>query len=539
MAPVVKVVGPIDPVLIGVLEAAGYTIRHFDDGQVSAEELEGLETVLLADVGRHTSQAIAEGLRRDNQATQRFFLRDPVRIEPSAGSSEQELRALTEFTQAVTRSLARSEIVDAAIRFLNRVVGVPAVALHFWSEANGVVLGRSTGFDDEELARLQGFLSEIVNPSDLAFRQGIRFDGEQARWVAPTELDAIIPMLAKDELMGVLSVRLGPSLTLSTATLKAMTRQIGLSLHNGELLERAEEALASVKRAHESMTQSEKLAAVGLLAAGIAHEINNPASFIITNLTVLTEYMEQLLAYGLKIESEIETRGDLDFERIIELRKIYDIQYLREDTPDLINRCLKGMHRIRHIVQDLRSFAHRGSGEEESVDVNEIIAQVLKLAGAELRHRARVELDLRPVPEVTLESTRLLQVLLNLIINAYQSFGDRPRSKNAVWVGSSSDNGVLQIYVADNGCGMSKETVARIFEPFFTTKEVGVGTGLGLAVSYEYVRAMRGQILVESTPGRGSRFTIELPTDEATVVTPEVASLESTAVGRPPLEGSD
>ncbi|MCA9566123.1 MAG: hypothetical protein KC561_21655, partial [Myxococcales bacterium] len=150
------------------------------------------------------------------------------------------------------------------------------------------------------------------------------------------------------------------------------------------------------------------------------------------------------------------------------------------------------------------------------VDINQLVTQVLKLAGAELRHRAKVELDLRPVPLLKLEANRLTQVLLNLIINAYQAFGERAQSENMLWAGSARDGNTVRLYVADNGPGIPKETQERIWEPFYTTKPVGVGTGLGLAICYDIVQGIGGDIAVESTVGRGTRFTVSFPLKTAT-----------------------
>ena len=354
-----------------------------------------------------------------------------------------------------------------------------------------------------------------MHPDNVPFRQGLRFGERPGEHRPPINVHAVVPILAKDALMGVLSVCFGQSVQLSNDTLKAMGRQLALSLLNGELIQRSEQTLASLRIAQQSMSQSEKLAAVGMLAAGIAHEINNPASFIITNLTMLSEYIDDILLYADDLAELHEGTAGVVADGMKALQEVHDIEYLRKDTPDLIARCLKGMQRIRDIVRDLRSFAHKGTGEAEWVDINQLIAQVLKLAGAELRHRAKVELDLRPVPNIRVESTRLLQVLLNLIINAYQSFADRDRSENTVWVGSAREGGAVRIFVADNGSGIPDEVQDRIFEPFFTTKPVGTGTGLGLAISYDLVKTMGGQIVLESQAGRGTRFTIELSLRES------------------------
>ena len=509
MTPRLKIVGQLDPDLQILLEQAGYDIEVLHPLEVDADNIESPDPVILSDVGRYTARAIGRGLQRDVQATQRLFLWELEGTDDTAAS--QELQALIDFTQAVTRTHATTEVADAAVRFLQREVGVVGVAIHYWSDESGLTLSRAAGYEASQLAALEEYLKGVVDPLNVPFRQGLRFGEGPDDLHAPINLDVVVPILAKDSLMGALSVCFSAHIRLSVDVLKAMGRHLALSLLNSDLLQRSEEALGSLRVAQQSMSQSEKLAAVGMLAAGIAHEINNPASFIITNLTMLTEYIDDILVYTDELSELHKRTSGADQGKLDALQEVHDLEYLRQDTPDLIARCLKGMHRIRDIVRELRSFAHKGSGQGEWVDINQLIAQVLKLAGAELRHRASVELDLRPVPNVVVESTRLLQVLLNLLINAYQAFGDRPRSENSVRVASSADEETVMISVSDNGSGITQEVQDRIFEPFFTTKPVGTGTGLGLAISYDLMKTMGGEIILDSTPGRGSQFLIRIP----------------------------
>ena len=512
MARRIRTVGNIEPELLQLIIDAGYDVeQHIDPLDIKATDIEGLAPTVLSDVGRHTARGIVKGLQRDVQATQRFFLIDPTRSEDVGESVEsgQELWVLTEFTHTVSRTLAKSEIVDGAVRFLGNQV-MASTAVHYWSSDDGKpTMERAAGFTNPQLKLLSEYLIKYVDPNSTGFRRGIDFRRSPDIKNPPFRVTAIVPILAKDELLGILTLALSPSLDLSMNTVKAMARQLGLSLHNGELLERTSKALESLKRVQQSMTQSEKLAAVGVLAAGIAHEINNPTSFIITNLTVLSEYIDDLLGYAKELEKRLSTDAEPEEEDVQAVRERFDIDYISNDLPALIERSQKGMLRIRDIVQDLKSFAHRDDSRADWVDVNHLITQVLKLAGAELRHRARVELDLRPVPNIFISSTRLLQVLLNLIINAYQAFGDRPPEKNVVWVGSTRDGDRLCLFVADNGCGIPQDRLDHIFEPFFTTKPIGTGTGLGLAISYEIIKKMGGKIRVSSTEGRGTRFEIE------------------------------
>jgi signal transduction histidine kinase len=507
----IKTVGLVPDDLLQLFEAAGYRLKAYPDAiRVTTDQIEGPEPLLLADIGVHTAYGIVRGLQQDIPATQRFFVWDLDDKDANAAATYRELRILIDFSQAINRSLARTETADAAVRFLAREAGAEAVAVHYWSPEVGVELGRAAGFDRGHLTKLGAMLAEVVRPDNLAFRKGVTFADSPRSPKPAVPLSAIVPIVAKDELIGALSLRTSPREPISVETLKAMGRLAGVSMHNALLLERSEAHRQSLRAAEQSVTQAEKLAAVGMLAAGIAHEINNPASYIITNLTMLEEYVADLLGFADAVGRRLVEVAPESAEWLARERSARDVDYLTGDVPELIGRCLGGMARIREIVQDLRTFSHRGTGEAEWVDANQAISQVLKLAGPELRHRARVELDLRPVPLVRLESNRLVQVLLNLIINAYQAFGDRPRIENAVWVSSAWLKDSIRLVVSDNGPGVPEEARDRIFEPFYTTKPVGSGTGLGLAISYEIVKSLGGELRLELEPGRGAVFAVEL-----------------------------
>ena len=228
-----------------------------------------------------------------------------------------------------------------------------------------------------------------------------------------------------------------------------------------------------------------RLAAVGELAAGIAHEINNPIAFIGSNLQTLREYWGDLA----KEAGRDHALGD-------EAR----------DGEELIEECLEGIARVKQIVHDVKGFAH--AGEERSfVNVNGLVDAALRVARPLFPLNARLEQILSDVPLVRASARHLQQVFLNLLTNAAQAIGPSGRIRAST---ARREGGVL-VRISDDGCGMPADVLDRVFDPFFTTKEVGEGTGLGLAISYQIVRSHGGEIEIHSAPGQGTEVRVFIP----------------------------
>ncbi|MEO0325485.1 MAG: response regulator [Myxococcota bacterium] len=236
------------------------------------------------------------------------------------------------------------------------------------------------------------------------------------------------------------------------------------------------------------LLHSERLVAIGQLAAGVAHEVNNPASFVLNNLEVLED---RLSAFG----SGPETT--------------------RDEMRELIRESAAGVRRIATIVRQLRAFARFESDELESIDVNELVRATCRMAANEIRYRARLELCLEEVPPLVVQRAQLSQVLLNLLINAAQAIDEGAEDSNRVKVATTLQDRQVVLSVEDTGGGIPKSELERIFDPFFTTKPRDVGTGLGLAVSLETVRKHGGEIRVRSELGEGTRFEVWLPVDSS------------------------
>jgi signal transduction histidine kinase/ActR/RegA family two-component response regulator len=253
--------------------------------------------------------------------------------------------------------------------------------------------------------------------------------------------------------------------------------------------------------------QSEKLASIGMLAAGVAHEINNPAAFVLANIEALTGHLRLLQEKVRELPAPVVAGlglGDVLFE-----------------ATAILQESKEGMARIHRIVRDLSSFSHADDDATAPLNVNTAIESALTMLRNEIKYRARIERDLRSTQSVRGNSARLGQVFLNIILNAAQALDESAAKRNVVRVRTFDEGEFVVVEVEDNGPGIPPEIVPRIFDSFFTTKPRGIGTGLGLPISLGIVRGMGGQLTVDSRPGEGAIFRMRLPVVE--VAAPVVA----------------
>ena len=265
--------------------------------------------------------------------------------------------------------------------------------------------------------------------------------------------------------------------------------------------------------------QSDKLASIGLLSAGVAHEINNPLAFVGNNLVVLERDCKGLLQllelYGRlndqlpKIASELAT----EIEEVIEH---IDLDYIRDNLPRILARTREGVDRVTRIVHSLRSLARTDTPRRQLAHLPDLVENSLEIIRGQLRRKAiAVELDYDPDSRLDCVSTQLSQVLLNLLVNAMQAIDSTGRQEgNRISVKTRRQEDEMVIEVADNGCGIDPANLSRLFDPFFTTKDVGEGTGLGLSISHNIITGHGGRIEVESELDRGTTFRIYLPLHE-------------------------
>ncbi|CAM2171686.1 two-component system, NtrC family, sensor kinase [Burkholderia latens] len=279
--------------------------------------------------------------------------------------------------------------------------------------------------------------------------------------------------------------------------------------------------LRELEETHVQLLQSEKLASIGQLAAGVAHEINNPIGFISANLNTLRTWVRTLLDVIAAHEAAMPQLEPRTRDTLAAMRGAADLDYVRDEIVTLIDESIDGALRVRRIVQDLRDFSRPGSGEWSVVDVHAGLESTLNVVHNELKYKADIVREYGDVPHVECLPSQLNQVFMNLLVNAAHAIPAR----GVITIRTSSDGDQVSIAISDTGTGMTPDIVRRIFDPFFTTKPVGQGTGLGLSVSHGIVERHRGTIDVTSEPGRGTTFCVRLPirraagsADDATAV---------------------
>lgn len=264
------------------------------------------------------------------------------------------------------------------------------------------------------------------------------------------------------------------------------------------------------KQLESQLVQSEKLASLGQLAAGVAHEINNPIGFISSNLGALDGYFKQLqtMLDAYREAEAVITSGEV-LERLGQLREKVELEFLREDIPLLIKESKDGINRVGQIVKDLKDFSRVDSNQEwQWTNLQQGIESTLNIVANELKYKADVVKEYQTLPDIECLPSQINQVIMNLIVNASQAMGPE---RGTITLRTGLEGETVSIEVADTGSGIEPECLQKIFDPFYTTKPVGQGTGLGLSLSYGIVKKHRGDISVRSEVGVGTTFRVELP----------------------------
>ncbi len=372
---------------------------------------------------------------------------------------------------------AQNSIDDAALRFI--LAHLPyAVLIH---QAGRIVYANQAA----------ATLLECAGPSELLGRPWQSFMAPDEHASAQANVRSAIESEAG------LPARFGP---VERRALSALGNSVPVELHAFTLNWEGKPALlvsasdiSSRKSIESKLREADRMAAVGTLAAGVAHEVNNPLAYIIANLTFAEEKLTQDPAQAEALEAVLEAH--------------------------------QGIERVRQVVSDLKTFTHDDQ-KPQPVNVAKVIQGTVKIASAQLRHRARLEVTVHRTARVLATETRLSQVLLNLLVNAAQAIADDREGR--ITISSRVENSDVVIEVTDNGVGIPPELVDRIMDPFFTTKPVGVGTGLGLSVCKNIVESYGGTLEVESTVGVGTTMRIRLPRQRsgASVVRPVVVPRE-------------
>jgi signal transduction histidine kinase len=500
--------------------------------------------------GRLTAAVAAyQGALQDKAALVESFkshnavLRNSLSFLPTAAD---DIAAQALLTGGAARAGARAA-ADAA----NRVL----LATLIYSQLAGAVQAQQVG---DELARMEA----IAGPLDQAMRERLgRFDAHvrtvlrerdqvadllKAISAAPTaaRIDDISALLGAGQqraMQQLQSYRL--SLTLLAASLAGLLLWLAVRLlrsHatinrvNGELqhandhLERRvqertgelvqanaqlQTQIAERKQLESRLVQSEKLASIGQLAAGIAHEINNPMAFLSSNFGMLEGYMDNLFEMLGAYEQAEPALPPAQAVVLASLRQRIDLLFLKEDIPSLMHESRGGMDRVSKIIQDLKDFSHVESEQKwERADLRVGLKSTLNIVASQLRLVADVVTEYGDMPDVECLPSQLNQVFMNLMQNAAHAIGPQ---RGTITLRSGGDAAQAWVEVIDTGCGIPPHVLPRIFDPFYTTKPIGKGTGLGLSLSYGIVQKHGGRIDVETAPGAGTTFRVTLPVKQS------------------------
>jgi two-component system, NtrC family, sensor kinase len=281
-------------------------------------------------------------------------------------------------------------------------------------------------------------------------------------------------------------------------------RHLALSLE-----QKVEQRTVELQNAYARLLQQEKLAAVGSLAAGMAHEINNPIGFIQSNLSTFRKYLERLvemLGFFRLLTSKVTNPDQLKLMSDTRWRDL-KLDMILDDAPELLAQSLQGAERIARIVADLKLFSHVDENEHSDADLNIELERTISVLASQIAAECTFVCELQPLPLFACSPGLISQAFLGIIQNALQSRSEGLRIK----VASRVEDGDIIIDISDNGCGITPQNISRVFEPFFTTREVGLGTGMGLTVARETIIAAGGSIGIASREGEGTKVTIRLP----------------------------
>jgi two-component system, NtrC family, sensor kinase len=287
--------------------------------------------------------------------------------------------------------------------------------------------------------------------------------------------------------------------------LEDMVRDRTIELENSH--DALKRAYLDLQSAQEQLVQTEKMASLGQLVAGIAHEIKNPLNFIYGNTGFLADYTQKL---QILVESfdKLSSLSAEDRAQMAHMKEGIHYSFIKDDLKTLIDNFAEGARRINAIVTDLRTFSRMDSDSISEVDLHASLEMSLNLLRNQYKNRIEIHKEYGAIPKIHGYAGKLNQVFMNLLSNAFHAV----QGNGDVWIRTRGNGNVVEVEIEDNGLGIPKENLSRIFEPFFTTKPIGQGTGLGLSISYGIIEQHQGRILVTSVPQKGSSFVVSLPT---------------------------
>ncbi|MGD1806811.1 trifunctional serine/threonine-protein kinase/ATP-binding protein/sensor histidine kinase [Dapis sp. BLCC M126] len=448
-----------------------------------------------------------------------------------------DFATLMKATRALSRDIETERLIANLMQIILENAGAETAALMLFNDGSlrleaQIINGQIHQKDSLQVEENNQIPLEIVNTVKRTqiplilddARQETRYQGEPyIQKHQPCSL-LCLPLQDRGKLRGILYLENNQSTGAFTEyrveVLSLLCAQAAITLENARLYQESRKALELERELHElqqtqiQLIQSEKMFSLGQMVAGIAHEINNPVSFIHGNIAHANTYMEEVL----ELLALYQNHYPQPHEEIEEAIESMDLEFLRSDFEKLLKSMENGSERIKNIVTSLRTFARLDESEFKRVDLHEGIESTLsilqnRLKKQEKRAEIQVEKDYGKLPLVECYAGQLNQVFLNLLNNAIDALSEcEHQDYLTLRISTETDEKQVKITIADNGVGMSEKTQKQLFDPFFTTKEVGKGTGLGLAIAHQIVTEKHGgMISCDSTVGKGTTFTIMIP----------------------------
>jgi len=424
--------------------------------------------------------------------------------EVDAGHQEHHIRAHQHFTAQVT---VAAKILLNSADVTGQLVAPLLKYLTNWLVQH--ILGLDKRMGQEILALQAGdshpaailkanaFMSQSANVLMDALNEMYGKLGDKTLEVVQRNQE----LRAEREALRVLNEHLEQRVKQRTAAVEQANLQ--LRANNAELKQLNEK----LELAYTQLLQSEKMAAIGQLAAGVAHEINNPVGFVNSNLGTLQKYISGLFGVIAAYEAA-EAKADAGTcSEVIQLKKAVDLDFLKEDIPSLLQESREGLARVAHIVHDLRDFSRVDEPGWQYANLEQGMDSTLNIVANEIKYKAEVVRQYAGLPAVECMPSQINQVFMNLLINAAQAID----KKGTITIRTGSSGDEVWVEVEDTGAGIAPENMSRVFDPFFTTKPIGKGTGLGLSLSYGIVQKHHGRIEVKSELGKGTTFRVSLP----------------------------
>jgi len=549
-----------------VLESEGYEVKTADTGEnglMTLEEerfdmvitdmkmpgIDGVEvvkrlkqldlTIQVIVITGYATLETAIGVLRYGAAD---YLKKPVNNEDLIISIENVLQkkeleetvSLYDASQIILSKIKLEDLSIVIVESLIKILKADDVSLMLVNEENRLFVAHSYGLNgdikkDKRLAMGERIIERGPQEKEPVILSGKA--NEYPLFKGIEEIDDITsaivcPLYIKNNIIGMLNVnRTTMKEPFNLNDLRKMSiicSQISLAIENAKLYREVEEKVQKLEDAQKQLVHSEKMAAIGQLAAGVAHEINNPIGFINSNLGTLGEYTDDIKKLLLKYEElskssepqHCSTAAPQHLDNIASLiketediKEEIDICFILDDLEKVIMESKDGAERVKKIVMDLKDFSHPDDSELKSANINHGLESTLNIVWNELKYKVTVIKEFGDIPDINCYPHQLNQVFMNILVNGAHAIEE----KGEIKISTYQDGDNIIIKISDTGKGIPEEDIPHLFDPFFTTKEVGKGTGLGLSIAYSIIDKHNGHIHVDSTVGKGSTFTIMIP----------------------------